>query len=192
MKLVSGVGYNDRKYPAKVNGKPTREYNAWLAMLYRGCSARGKEKYPTYKDCKVCDEWLEFSNFYEWIINQPNYGLWEKGGFHLDKDTLCKGNKEYSPQKCRLVPQEINKLFLAHNARRGECSQGVYFNKYKNRFQAQCKQNGITSYIGCYDTESQAYTAYKAYKKTVIIETAIKHKEQMTDDTFQALLNWEL
>ena len=48
-KLVFGVGINDGKYPAKINGKNTKEYTLWMDILKRCYS----EKIPS-KATNLC------------------------------------------------------------------------------------------------------------------------------------------
>ena len=69
---VYGVGYNSKgKHPTKINGKLTKYYAIWKSMLQRCYSPRCQEKYPTYKDCEVCEEWYDFQNFAQWY--EENY-----------------------------------------------------------------------------------------------------------------------
>ena len=64
-------------------------------------------KYDSYKNASICDEWHSFATFEDWF-NDPKNGY--KDGYHLDKDILVKGNKEYAPNKCCFVPSRINSL----------------------------------------------------------------------------------
>ena len=53
IKLVFGVGVNDRKYSTFANGKKTKEYVLWKSMLQRYYSDSFKKKRPTYEGCEV-------------------------------------------------------------------------------------------------------------------------------------------
>lgn len=86
------------------NKKQTKERRNWLAMMRR-CYDPKNNRNKSYSDCSVCDEWKAFSVFERWY--SQNY----VEGWHLDKDILVKGNREYSPDKCCFVPNEINCLF---------------------------------------------------------------------------------
>ena len=92
-RLVFGVGINDSDYEVykyeTINGKRKATwkcpyYERWVSMLRRCYSPRSLEKYPTYKGCTVCEEWLTFSTFKKWMENQE----WEDR--HLDKDFPCR------------------------------------------------------------------------------------------------------
>jgi hypothetical protein len=103
-KLVHGVGVKGNT-STKENGKFKKAYTVWKAMLGR-CYYYSKDSQPTYKDCSVCVEWLNFEAFEKWF--DKNYIV----GFDLDKDILKKDNRVYCPDFCRFIPGEINNLFV--------------------------------------------------------------------------------
>lgn len=95
---VYGIGIiGNGKYKPGRNGKHSMQYKSWNEMLKRCYSEKYQSKYPTYKGCSVCDEWLNLQNFGRWFDN--NY----VDGLHLDKDIKTKGNKQYSPSTCTFV-----------------------------------------------------------------------------------------
>ena len=117
---VYGVGYigderiktREKVGNGKYNGKHTKEYEAWRSILQRCYDKKYLLRRPTYKGCMVCKEWLCFSNFYNWVIKEPNYEKWKIGNrWAVDKDIIVKGNKIYSPDTCCLVPNYINIVF---------------------------------------------------------------------------------
>ena len=104
---VCGVGILGTKYPPKVNGVRTKEYELWCNMLKRCYSEVYKKQRPTYEGCKVSDNFKNYEYFYEWCNQQIGFG---NQGWHLDKDLLTKGNKVYSEDSCIFIPSEINTL----------------------------------------------------------------------------------
>lgn len=97
---VYGVGYlGCGEYNTKTN-----PYSFWLSMIRRCYSPTQQKTNPTYKDCTVCDEWLNFQNFAIWF--DDNY----INGLHLDKDIKIKGNKIYSPDACAFVTRNDNNI----------------------------------------------------------------------------------
>lgn len=112
-KIFFGKGYEGvGKYEQHRNNKVTKEYEVWSKMLTRCYDEKYHKRYPTYVDCEVCEEWLNFQNFAEWY-NNNSYELPEYPT-QLDKDWLVYGNKVYSPDTCVLVPSIINKCILDH------------------------------------------------------------------------------
>ena len=168
-KLVQGIGFNDA-VSSDENGKLFNSYHSWKSMLERCYSSKYHEKFPTYKGCTVCADWLFYSNFKKWY-EQNN-----RKGYHLDKDILVYGNKIYSPETCRYVPEPLNLLLTDRRRKRGDYPKGVSFKESKNTYQAQCsvppilnKDNKSSSkYLGCYSTPDDAAEAYNIFKADII------------------------
>ena len=98
---VLGVGFlGYGKYKTANKRIHTNEYVAWRNMIARCYDESLRNKYPTYHDCTVCDDWLNFQNFARWYQdNVPNnYECWE-----VDKDILNDGNRVYSPETCKFA-----------------------------------------------------------------------------------------
>lgn len=103
---VYGVGFmGDGPFKSSLAGKETRAYTAWHGMMERCYSESFQKENPCYSGCFVCDEWHNFQNFALFFYsNFPDDGKL----YHLDKDTRFVENKEYSPEKCRIILAEIN------------------------------------------------------------------------------------
>lgn len=164
-------GYvGEGNYRASKNGKHTKYYARWKHMLQRCYSENYHKKRPTYKDCEVCDEWLNFQNFADWFEN--NYYEVDGERMHLDKDILVKGNKIYSPDTCVFVPQRINSLFENKKLHRGSNVLGV-FKRASGNYEVQCSNaDGNYIYLGRYNTEEDAFKTYKSYKEKIIKQVA--------------------
>lgn len=173
LRTFMGIGVVDVDYPVtrKENGKTVwvcPYYSRWKNMIYRSTSDKLHTRYPTYKDTTICDEWLSLSNFRYWMKQQD----WE--GKHLDKDLLIQGNKHYSPTTCVFVDQQVNKFLLAADSIRGEFPVGVYYDRKKKRFVAQCSDpfTGKTSKIGLFHTAVEAHQAWKKRKHELACQLA--------------------
>ena len=188
IKLVFGVGVNDRKYPTFANGKKTKECSLWNNMLKRCYSEKHQLKQPTYIGCEVSENFKHYSYFYEWCQKQIGFG---NQGFHLDKDLLVKGNKIYSENMCVFIPRELNCLLLTRDAERGEHPLGVYWNKKDKAFIARVnKREGNREYLGSFKTEIEAFNAYKLAKEAYLKEIAEKYKSQIDLRAYDALMNY--
>ena len=163
-------------------------------MLKRCYSDECQKKHPTYKDCTVCEEWHNYSDFKEWFDN--NYYEIEGERMALDKDILVKGNKIYSPNTCVFVPQNINTLFIKSNKTRGKYPIGVYFRKDKNKYQAQCRivYNGKTQqeFLGLYNTIEDAFKVYKQFKENCIKQVADEYKDKIPNNLYKAMYNYKV
>ena len=183
--LVWGVGINDADYKVKIqdswyeNGKQKFKlvwvcpfYSKWKSMLERVYSQKFKEKYPSYRECSVCEEWVTFSNFKAWMQQQD----WE--GKHLDKDILYPGNKLYSTDTCVFVDPKVNIFLVDRQRGRGKYMIGVCWHVLENKFQAQCQ--GLSKknkFLGYFDTELEAHKAWLACK----LELAKQLAAEQTD-----------
>lgn len=187
VRLVYGVGINDRSCPAKVNGLITKEYSLWTSMLERCYNKKLHTMQPTYIGCSVSDNFKSYSYFYEWCQNQIGFGDCD---FSLDKDLIYKGNKEYNENNCVFIPRELNTLILKNKSIRGLLPIGV--TKNGNNFQAQCSYNGVKKHLGTFDTPELAFNAYKTFKEAHIKECAEKYKTTIDSRAYQALMNYEV
>lgn len=180
--MIYGVAINDLKYPTQkcetriINGKRVRKvlwkcpyYSRWTAMLTRCYNKDELAKHPTYRNKFVCDEWLIFSNFKNWMEKQD----WE--GKHLDKDILFEGNEIYSPETCIFVSQEVNKFVIEKSKDRG-LPFGVHFDANRNR--PYVAQSGC-NWIGDFHSAKAAELAWCEYKFDLALELAERIEDKM-------------
>lgn len=176
-KLVQNVGVNDANYSVAVRIEKEHKicpvYSDWKSMLSRAYSYKRHKVQPTYENIIVCDEWLSFSNFRKWYID--NY----KEGYHLDKDLLFFGNKKYSPETCVFVPQWLNSFTLGRDKSRGKYKIGVYWNKRAGKFQSACSnpKTKKRDCLGNFNDENQAHLAWVTRK----LELALELKPEMDE-----------
>ena len=157
-------------------------------MLQRCYSDTLKKKYPTYEGCEVSDNFKYYEYFYEWCHKQIGFG---NEGFHLDKDLLIRGNKVYSESTCVFLPQEINSLLTKRTSLRGNHLIGVYWDKTHKAFIALVNKNkGKQEHLGYFNTEIEAFKAYKTAKESFIKEQANKWKSQIDSRAYKALMKY--
>lgn len=193
---VYEVGYiGEGKYRTiNENGKHSKCYEVWVKMLQRCFDEKFQIKRPTYKNCEVCKEWLNFQVFAEWFYN--NYYEIEGEKMCLDKDILIKGNKIYSPDTCIYVPQTINTLFVKCNKSRGNYPIGVSYHKMSKKFMAHCnvydyKKNKKIN-LGYYSTPEEAFNVYKEFKEKYIKEVADYYKNKIPTKLYDAMYRYEV
>ena len=185
---VYSVGITGTKYPPSINGVNTKEYALWKHMLRRCYSNTYKKKYTTYEGCEASENFKSYEYFYEWCHRQVGFGV---DGFEIDKDLLVKGNKVYSENTCVFLPQEINKVLTKRESSRGEYLIGVYWCNTKKVFVARVNKNkGKQEYLGYFETELEAFNAYKIAKESFIKEQAEKWKDKIDERAYEALMNY--
>ena len=187
---VHGIGVLGAKYPSRVNGVLTKECALWYNMLQRCYSDAYKKKQPTYEGCEVSDKFKSYEYFYKWCQNQTGFS---SEGWHLDKDLLIKGNKVYNENVCVFIPQDINLLLTKCTASRGEHLIGVSWCKRNKAFKATVSRNkGKQEHLGLFNTELEAFKAYKKAKESFIKEQAEKYKSQIDERAYNALMKYEV
>ena len=190
-KLVYGVGINDLYGQTTQNGKQIKVYVVWRYMLERCYSESLQKKFPSYKGCSVCPEWLLLSNFKEW------FDIPYRDGMALDKDILVKGNKVYSPRTCRFVPHHINSLMTDAGTIRGELPLGVSAQKpnpktgrISTTYTAFCWDGHGKKLTRTFKTVAEARQWYITTKKKIANEQATRAFEdgEIMSDVYQALI----
>ena len=187
-----GIANLDVDFSTKNDPIIEKAYRHWTNMLQRCYDEKHRCKYLAYKDCFVCEEWLNFSGFLNWFLNTENS---TKENYHLDKDILVKGNKIYSPETCCFVPAEINSLFTKRKSCRGILPIGVKrASKSKNYEACISKGNRINVYIGTFSTPQEAFNAYKTEKEKWVREQANKffNDGKIARNVYEALLNYKV
>lgn len=164
-RLVCGVGLNDANYEVRYSLNGTLVecpfYKRWKKMLERCYSEKFHSKSPSYINCSVCDEWLIFSNFKQWMEQQD----WQ--GKELDKDIINTGNKIYSADNCSFVDKLTNSFVTNSQPKNGRLLVGVCFKKKMKKFDAKCG-NPFTKkseHLGYFTCAQEAHEAWKKRKR---------------------------
>ena len=187
---VYGIGIVGTKYPVSEGGVLTKEYRLWCNMLQRCYSDTYQKKRPTYEGCECSENFKSYECFYEWCHKQVGFGECK---FQLDKDLLVKGNKVYSENTCIFIPQEINSMLLKSDKKRGEYLIGVSWNKRNKAFVAMVSRSKSESeYLGLFNTELEAFKAYKQAKESFVKEQAEKYKSQIDPRAYNALMSYQV
>ena len=191
---VFGIGTTGLEPAKDENGNVIDSYNCWIGMLKRCYSAKYQQKYPTYVDCRVCDDWLYYPNFKNWY--EANYYEINNKTSQLDKDILIKGNKIYSPDTCVFVPNFINTLFVKRQNDRGEFPIGVYYDKTSKKYRARLSvfTNGKSTlkHLGYFTTPEEGFEAYKQTKEAYIKEVADEYKDKIPAKLYEAMYSYRV
>ena len=166
---VFGVGINDADYnitkQGVVDGVTKIVWNCpyyitWYSMIRRCYSDVALKHRPTYKGCKVSEEWLTFSNFRSWMSQQD----WE--GKQLDKDVLILGNKLYSSDTCVFVTMQVNVFLTDRRNDRGSFLIGVCKEVNDKKFRVFCNNpfTGKQEHIGYFSSEIEGHEAWLSKK----------------------------
>ena len=170
------------------------EYSRWLGILERCYCSKFHLDSPTYKDCTVSNNFKQFPYFKEWCNNQIGFNSIDSKGnpFHLDKDILIKGNKEYSENVCVFVPQEINCLLLSGIKGRGKYPIGVFKSTTEGKYVACINRGGISTKLGTYSSPEQAFYTYKIAKEEYIKVIANIWKDKIDIRVYETLMDYKI
>lgn len=170
--------------------KETRAGKIWRGILAR-TSKKSFEKYPTYRGCKISDNFKDVDFFYEWCHRQRGFLEKDDNGlyFEIDKDILGKTHdKIYSEDVCVFVPKEINAMTKFGESLRGDLPIGVAQNVCSGRFIAQF---GKKSH-GTFNTAEEASLAYKQKKEEHARFLAEKWKDKIDIRVYDFLVDYRV
>lgn len=138
-----------------------------------------KKQNVAYTNCSVHPDWIMFSGFKKWAIQQD----WK--GNQLDKDLLIEGNKQYGPDSCLFVSGLVNKFLTDRKSLRGKYPIGVSLTP-SGRFCSRVNKLG-SGYenLGTYETPEEAHCAYRLRKAALAKELS---EEQTDERVSKALL----
>lgn len=190
---VYGVGFINEEKTRK-DGKFYPEYSLWASILARCYPKKLTKAKLSYQDCYVSENFKDYSYFKKWCNNQIGFQCVDDNGraFHLDKDILIKGNKVYSEDTCCFVPPEINSLFVKSNARRGEYLIGVFYRNDRKKYQASMNCVEGSNFIGYFNTEIEAFKAYKKAKESKLKDVAELYKDKIDHRVYDALMTYQV
>lgn len=172
-----------------VEGEPLREYVIWQGMLRRCYCETFKERNPTYIDCKTSNNFKYFPYFKSWCKDQIGFN---DPDFQLDKDILLKGNKVYCEDLCVFVPKDVNLLFTKRDSKRGECLIGVSYVERDKKYRVNLSVKGRKLINKYFNTEYEAFQAYKTSKELYIKDVAEKWKGKIDQRVYETLLNYKV
>lgn len=137
----------------------SRLWKTWYYMKERCCNPKASS-YNLYgaKGIRVCEEWLDFENFYQWSIDN-GYKEEIKNGRNIYTLDRINGNKNYCPDNCRWTTyrqQNCNHKLLCTNT---SGYRGVSWSKKENKWICVISINNKSKRIGCYKTQKDAVMA---------------------------------
>lgn len=172
--LIYGIGFNSGRHVAKTSDNSISKcYDCWRRILFRS-TTEWWEKHPTYTGTSVCDEWKDYSSFADWYSISCNNLDWD-----LDKDLLLNGNKQYSPEHCCFIPEEINKAIVVRSKLTGVSKKGNLFEVYFR-----------SKYVGNSRCFNEAQELYRKTKESEV--RSLANTPHLSENARNALKNFSL
>jgi len=141
-----GAPYGNHNH-TKHGKRNTRIYNIWRSMRQR-CSNPNTNRYSCYggRGIKVCEEWENFSNFYEWAMRNGY-----EDDLTIDRIDV---NGNYEPSNCKWATQkeqQRNRRNTLHITAMGitltVAEWGEKLNTCSANIRAHYKRGNIEKYI---------------------------------------------
>lgn len=165
MRVMYGKAIDDRWMAGEEDQNAV--FNVWASMIRRCIAPEYMARNPSYSDVKIAAEWLRFSGFYWWAIDQ------DRKGKRLDKDLLSPGSlRKYSPDTCVFLSQQLNS-FLVDGGALGLPS-GVIITPRKT-FKPMVHTSPLTKRkesVSEFDCPQLAHAEWKAQKHKIALEYA--------------------
>lgn len=184
--IAQGVGVNDASYIVNKRCGSRRficpAYSSWSSMLCRCYSDKSRKNNMTYDSVVVCDDWLSFSSFREWWLDN------QVDGWQLDKD-LLSGSRVYSPETCIFVPAWLNTFTIDRGGSRGESMIGARFHAPSGKFQARCNNpiTGKCESLGYHTKQEEASKAWLE-RKVQIANDLVSEMDKIDSRIYQRVL----
>jgi hypothetical protein len=190
-KHVYGVGYiGNTTTKNSDDNRQKYSYEVWNKMLQRCYDDKTQLKFPTYKGCKVCEEWLSYENFEKWF--NDNYPQDKNHKYFLDKDLLSSNNKIYSPNTCCFIPRIINNAIAYNRITNNSGYNGVCYDKKSHKYMAQISYNNNRHALGWFDNPYDAFICYKNAKEEYIHQLAKEYGKYLSCKAYNALINYKI
>lgn len=185
-KEVLGIGYiGEGEFTARINGKMSKCYNNWFAMLNR---CYGEKTTIPYSRVNVHPDWHNYQNFAKWFYANYNYETMKD--WDLDKDLFSNTNKIYSKDTCVFLPKEVNSLLVPNNLSLISKLRGAQ--PKDGKFQSCIQKYNKKVYLGYFDTAQEAHEVYIKAKKEYLIEVSEKWRGILSDRVCEAIRNYNL
>lgn len=176
-KTLFGVGYlgevdSNSPHYSKIAAR-------WRHLIRRLFSPSDGHKH--YADCSICDEWLNFSNFYTWTMQQTQGNIDE---LDLDKDILSNYTKVYSPETCTFIPIGLNRSLYSIDK-----TEGGWYDEYGKRWRTAitCEETGKQIYT-TYSSKKEAENGYAITKADRYLKLAETYKDKIKVHVYEALV----
>jgi hypothetical protein len=183
-RTIIGVGFLGTSYAAQNPLKFKREKIVWSGLFKRAYDEKTLIERPGYAGATVNAGWHEFGGFVDWTEQAVG---WKNKNWHVDKDLILRGNREYGPETCCMLPPVVNSALWVreHILPPGvtKLPDGYYRGGFYEDGKVQQKR---------FKTPEEAFEFYKPLKEGRIKQLADEYRYQIDPRAYDALMTWEI
>lgn len=181
---------------------------AYRMIFKRTHEKETKEHYPHYADATMYKPWEDDPELCIEYLESIHYDC-NGEQMVVDKDLLCKGNKEYAPGKICWLPWSLNVVLsnskkhynAKYNRFQSELPYGVRYDASRNKYYGiicmdkALRDNKDTNKplkLKYRDTPEEAFADYKKHKEAYILMMADKYIDWLPANVYDALIDYEV
>lgn len=174
-KKILGIGVNDAPYrTAYKKGTKTYScliYKKWVFTLEKVC----------IKKATICDSWLNFMNFYQWVKQQD----WK--GKELSEKVFDLNNTHYSPETCVFISTCLKLLIAKPSYRKtSTLGEGVHLRRIKNYpYYTSCHHFTGKLTTKYFKTKEDALKYYRDAKQEYLLKSFKEEKDPRLKQVIQ-------
>jgi len=160
----------------------------WKSMFRRANNACNK---IAYVGASVDEKWKNFSSFTEWYEANKHP---DNTSPVLDKDFILQGNRVYSPDRCLVVTDRLNRFIVGSvfKSKKGCLPTGVKkVYSMEGLYRVSISLDGTSIDVGLFDSLSLAEEAYRVAKNNIFREVLEEEKKFLTDHTYHILKTFQ-
>ncbi len=173
-RTVKGKAYANRKPESERIFIRNKLRIIWSAIKQR-CLNPNSQNYKKYgeKGIRICDEWLDFENFYNWSLNNGYKYMPDENGRNLLTIDRINSDEDYKPSNCRWVDYLTQNTHLSKNRNNKSGYTGLFLQS-SGRWMVSISVNDKVINIGTFSTQKEGLGARNKY----IIDHKLKHQIQ--------------
>ncbi len=190
-----------QKYIPYITLKSNVAYSIWNGIYNRCYLTKESNAGKCYDNATMCEGWLNDKElFVEWY--NANYYECDGESMAVDKDLLVRGNKEYAPEKCCILPQTINTALSNCKKHRlpnwksakMDLPLGVRYSSSMKMYYSEIRPFGYGEVIqlSYWNTPEEAFAEYKRHKEADLLMLATKYKNKIPKHVYDALVKYEV
>lgn len=166
-----------------------------LYLLWRSVRKRTnphdktQERQPCYQGVTLHPQFQTFEGFRDWASGQIGSDRWPE--FVLDKDLLSRTAKQYGPDTCVFIPDEINLCLGIRQRNNTSGFPGVTWCKQTELWAASIKIDKTKIMLGRFQTKQEAFDRYCIKKKECIQAKALKWRDHIDPRAYEALMQYD-